>query len=472
MSFKGTVQFLSVFALAGLIALGFQNCTKIDSPINFLSTSKSSVYGVTESGNGGSYDGKPKPGTYIRHVSTPCDTTSGVLKVDSLAMKITKDLCIDLSYNIEFSDPHIDYSIHNPNFIGFNSAIYEYLDVNSTIENPSLFMWCRAQNGSSGFDVVVRQNSNAKTVYLSKGEGLQSLNPSLSTTPPFDVSNNQSGFMLTLQSTAFDFKLQVDTQPIVSSIYPAVLHAKIDNQLYDLSMRCRSPGNESATYARPDQILGLYQMDEPLGIKADLTTIRDASSAKLDGTLSNVGGNGAAIVQGHKGRALSFDGIDDDVDISQLAPLISDQMSFTAWVKPSLTIAPDKIIFATNTNAGLNKIKLGLGMCDGVTDRTHLTYELDNVCVDTGRVILDDQWHHVGFVFQNGQIAIYSDGTLVSSHIVPFVLGPTDVWSLGQETDNPGPVKGDYWEGLMDEVVIWKVPLLPQEILQSYLISK
>src|SRR4051812_4798204 len=100
---------LSVSAL--LFVAAFQNCGGGAR----MRLSGTSAPAQASSGNGGSYDGKPAPGNYVRQYPDGCATSTekdviGKLLVDVERATVTDDVCVPQKYNVEFTDSRMEYS--------------------------------------------------------------------------------------------------------------------------------------------------------------------------------------------------------------------------------------------------------------------------------------------------------------------------------------------------------------------------
>ncbi len=158
--------------------------------------------------------------------------------------------------------------------------------------------------------------------------------------------------------------------------------------------------------------------------------------------------------------AYQFDGTDDYVDISSIAPTmaVSDEFTFECWFKHD-GLSSHRMIFSINGNTrsdnnaflfGLRNEKLifwkgGTGL--NVTD-----YALDI-----------NRWYHAACVYQNGQVAFYLNEDLVKEHTWNFNLKTDDLYSIGQDFDGNFSLT-DPFGGQIDEVRLWNSARTPEQL--------
>ncbi len=183
------------------------------------------------------------------------------------------------------------------------------------------------------------------------------------------------------------------------------------------------------------------------------TVANDSSSTKNNGTI-----NGAAgTASGKFGRALSFDGINDRVDVPDAASLdLTSGMTLEAWVRPT-------------TNAGWRTAILKeMGPKTWPTLSTPPTARNPggeiltgayNTAAGTGALALN-AWSHLASTYDGKNLRFYLNGSQVSTKALtgsmpttanPLRIGGNAVW-------------GEYFSGLIDEVRIYNRALSATEI--------
>jgi len=208
-------------------------------------------------------------------------------------------------------------------------------------------------------------------------------------------------------------------------------------------------------------LVGWWKFDEGSG-----NTAADSSGNKNHGTLH---GN-PRWVTGHDGSALSFDGVNDYVEIP-------DDDSLT----PSSKIT---ISFWINNRGGVRAGIYKWGACPDsrahsfqIADKTNIVFA--SVYEDTmtyGEIysngsVSKNRWHHLALTFNRGNVAIYINGQLDKSALM----------SISSITNDDQPLTiGGYWSycdekflekalnGIVDELMIFDRALSVEEIQKLF----
>ncbi len=223
--------------------------------------------------------------------------------------------------------------------------------------------------------------------------------------------------------------------------------------------------SEVTTLAAGDELSAHWMFDEGAG-----GTAGDSSGNHVDGTLTN----GLAWTSGFSGSALSFDGVNDTLNLGSNLSVLQNvnAASVTAWIKPASTLAP-------NTYRELVSISVNNGSTPTDTSRLTLSLQGDGSAgalffgarsTDTeaqknlsfNANLQTNQWYHVGAVadFAGGTLAIYLNGVLVASSNVTFAQPRTaNTASTSAALGSQDAGGSNYFHGLMDEVRIYTRPL-------------
>jgi hypothetical protein len=199
-----------------------------------------------------------------------------------------------------------------------------------------------------------------------------------------------------------------------------------------------------------------WKLDEYAG-----TIAKDALGSH-NGTLRNTTG---AWVAGKTGNALTFDGMDDYVEITGYKGITGTaSRTCSAWIKTSGSTA-NMVIMDWGTAVSGQKWLFGIFTTGQLALYTWTPY------IQTTISVTDNQWHHVAVVLADdgtpnvSEIKLYVDGllqaTTVSLSQAINTVSATDV--LLGACDYAG-TKGFYFNGLMDEVRIYNRALADAEI--------
>ena len=208
-----------------------------------------------------------------------------------------------------------------------------------------------------------------------------------------------------------------------------------------------------------NELLAHWKFDETSG-----TTAID-SEGDFDGVLTN----GPTWTTGVFDGGLLFDGVDDYVDVSVMNPQSYDDFTITAWYRSAdPNVSDDEYIYVhidsddyrygftfgpADDSGATNTLRLATYL-DGVTDRHYSTTD-----------IVDQQWHHVAAVRENGRIKLYVNGIEESDQIDAHA-GQTIV------VNGDGPFIGDFpgrteqVHGALDDVRLYGRALSAAEIAE------
>jgi hypothetical protein len=149
--------------------------------------------------------------------------------------------------------------------------------------------------------------------------------------------------------------------------------------------------------------------------------------------------------------ALQFDGIDDYVSTAFVADPSKRQLSIFAWVKGG---APGQVIISQEN--GIDWLKADAA--DGAL-MTELKYPSPKAKpLASQAVITDDNWHHVGVVWDGSNRMLYVDGIEVAKDAQAALAPATGSLHIA------GPanlITGSFWSGVIDDVRIYDQAVKP-----------
>jgi outer membrane protein assembly factor BamB len=211
--------------------------------------------------------------------------------------------------------------------------------------------------------------------------------------------------------------------------------------------------NGTATVIVTSDLVGEWRFDG---------NANDSSGNGNNGTI-----NGATFVHGISGQALSFDGVDDYVNISNSATLmITDSITIEAWVNPRELGVWDRVVFKCASDDLLTcAYVFGLsshgGVYFGMFNGHSQTY------IDGSKQIPTDEWTHMTGTWDGTTMRIYING-VEQAETLPFV-GPINS-ANSQLKLGLGFYSGDSYafNGTIDEVRIYNRALSADEIKRQY----
>jgi hypothetical protein len=182
----------------------------------------------------------------------------------------------------------------------------------------------------------------------------------------------------------------------------------------------------------------------------------DASGNMLDGTIMG----DPNFVEGVAGMAMDLDGVDDYVDCGN-DPIIDaiSEISVSAWLNiRSINTAWQAAVVKGENAWRLGNVNLDPRFHFGIT----IWNAPDTASVDGAIEVGFDEWHHVTGTFDGANISVYLDGVLDTSvpTTEPIGISATNMF-IGDNSESPGR----YWDGLIDEVMIYNRALSEDEIL-------
>lgn len=158
------------------------------------------------------------------------------------------------------------------------------------------------------------------------------------------------------------------------------------------------------------------------------------------------------------GNALEFDGVDDFIDCGAITGAeTGGQVTIEAWIHPLDTDKQQGLVAHGAGNAAVDTDHV-LAIDQGNLEyrvHTGTGWETFTQPVESGR------WQHVACTVDSyKQVIIYVDGTgYVQGTVTGSITPSAEPWLIGQSGEGE-----HFFEGLMDEVRIWRTALAPETI--------
>jgi hypothetical protein len=195
--------------------------------------------------------------------------------------------------------------------------------------------------------------------------------------------------------------------------------------------------------------IAYWNFDEGSGNKAY------DSSGNYDGDIYE-----ATWVNGISGKALSFDGIDDYVDIPDTSTLNPETFTLSAWIKFN-NYNQDNLVVGKHYSGSDGGYWLGV-----YYDQAQFWLSDEPpVRLHTSETYRDDRWHHIAGVYDGQNQYLYVDGDLAVQVEKIYSIFSTQNIHIG------AIVQGQYYgafDGLIDEVMIYDRAVSSAEIEELY----
>jgi hypothetical protein len=191
----------------------------------------------------------------------------------------------------------------------------------------------------------------------------------------------------------------------------------------------------------------------------DDCTAKDVSGNGHDGTIN---GN-PQCVDGAKGKAFSFDGIADFIDLTgkPIAQQGNNPRSIFVWGKTTDQKSYQRVV-ATGTT-GFNQafnILLWANGQPGIMGYDNDFY-IDTVTVADGK------WHFIGATYDGNTISIWIDGVLKGSKKMAYNTTGNNNF-IGRANDDQTTIETTYFDGSIDDIRVYNRALSETEIKSLY----
>jgi hypothetical protein len=216
-----------------------------------------------------------------------------------------------------------------------------------------------------------------------------------------------------------------------------------------------NPASGTFTLFMGDPSLAHWPLDETSGqVAADVV-------GGYDGTL--VGGPVWQPDGGRIGGALEFDGVDDYVDIGAIDFVGENGMTVALWLRPQAFNGDSRLISKATGTAEQDHYWMVSTYLD-----TRLRFRLKagggTSTLFTGQNVLDiGEWYHVACTYDQNEMRIYGNGTLVASMPKTGVIdmNPAVTAAIGAQPPGAG---SNAFAGTIDDVRLFLVALNEPEI--------
>ncbi len=215
-------------------------------------------------------------------------------------------------------------------------------------------------------------------------------------------------------------------------------------------------------------LVGYWKFSEGNGTRA-----RDISGNENNGTLYNdtnicTGKNCPNWTEGKYGQALAFDGVDDYINISGLTIDTSKNATIMGWAVTNTKGAADQSIIGN----GFGSVNNGFNF--GTDNANHYFFSWGNAgkYSVTASAITNGVWFHWALVAGGGTAYYYIDGVVRDSITYTGGADNGQTILIGARRHQNSPYNAiQFWEGKIDEVMIFNRSLTSAEINESIAVS-
>jgi hypothetical protein len=215
---------------------------------------------------------------------------------------------------------------------------------------------------------------------------------------------------------------------------------------------------ENATTTSNNPV-GWWKMDEGTGL-----TTADSSGNGNTGTLTN----GPTWATGKLGNGLSFDGVNDYVNMGNVLNMTTNDFTVGAWIKTTMVAEGHIVSKGSNASGTLKRYILQTVLVSGTYRCGFSISDGDIRTIGSGVInVADGNWHYCVVVFDRDSTAkVYVDGKLDGT--------PVTLASQVDDLTNTTPfyigrnATGSYFNGLIDDVRIYNRALSAGEVAQMY----
>jgi galactitol-specific phosphotransferase system IIB component len=281
---------------------------------------------------------------------------------------------------------------------------------------------------------------------------------------PEGTSWKNSNYAVKLNGSGTAYTLTIDLGSLVSGINHVIVQAD-DNDTYRVEYS--SDGFNWSTLYNVSQSSGGGLRTRDSGIFAPVSAryIRIYATGG-DGYYSvselQIFIQSNPWVDGKAGKALNFDGVNDYVSVTDSAGLKPAALTVEAWIKPLdlPSLGRSFILAKYSDNQGWY---IDLYSSGEINLRLYNGSSSTNFLIGT---ISTGNWYHIAFTYDTNsdQIKTYLNGSLVEDTTYTSYISSDASLIFGKASH----YDGEYYSGIIDEVVIYDRALTASEILDRY----
>ncbi|MBU0958227.1 MAG: LamG domain-containing protein, partial [Nanoarchaeota archaeon] len=344
-----------------------------------------------------------------------------------------------------FSNQTDDLNLSNATFLLWNSTgglIHENTTNITGINNLTAWNWTFSYDDYYNWSVLVMDN-DSNTNWSDSGESYSVINWTLLICNVTAPGVNFSAPTLPNNTATMNKTIEINTS--ISEIC-------IDEIVYNWN------GTNFTMYN--DSLVLFMNFDNQSFQGEDESFVKDLSSYGNDGTITNARVN---VTNCKYGKCLTFDGSGDYVDAGNFDDYTSGPLTISAWFKAEQQSEYAYLISKAGANSDNKYFVIGL-------DNSPDVYEANifNGAASSGTVLIARQsgWQYLTYTWDGTNSLLYSNGVLVDSTTGTQSGGSASIkLGIGARYTTSW---GSYFNGQMDEVMIWNRSLSASEVYQQY----
>ncbi len=342
----------------------------------------------------------------------------------------------------------------------FNGSIDEFRIYNRTLSFEQIRQLFLEGNASKHLTTIVHNETEVGEVW------------SVAVTPN-DNQPNTDGTTVLSNNVTIQQAVQVNNTPTIAQVILNTTNPATNDTNQNLTVFIINatdadgqPVRNITDWRRNNLSIALLNMPFETNVTSTaVKAVRDYSVFNNNGTLGNGTAASAPIwnLSGRVGGAYVFDGINDFIAIQDNGTQRPPSVSVAAWIKTTQTssgrIICKPIIAATDQGYCLGSSVTIAGRAEIRTGRPVARFATSNATVNDGN------WHHVVGTIDNTGLRIYVDGNLSGvNQITGFITYDNNLELQIGRFD----AVGEYFNGTIDEAMIFNDTLSSEQILQLY----
>ena len=207
-------------------------------------------------------------------------------------------------------------------------------------------------------------------------------------------------------------------------------------------------------------LVGYWNFEETSGQIVTDSTANGNHGMLMNRLQRNI--NTDVVVNYQSNRSLYFDGVNDYVNVGIKPSLkVITNLTLEAWINPQQDSRTRMIVGREG------EYLLSISGADNIIHYAVANSNPGWTWVSTGYSVKSNQWSHVAFSFDNGQIKTYVNGQLIYTYDGVGTIGDVDTNQNELRIGNRQSYNTELFKGQIDEVRVWNVTRNQAQIQSS-----